>query len=592
MAHSPRSRHDLPKALIWSGALLPLYFAFASVLRPLHPAALAVLGLHLLLQGICVCWATAAIFRAIRRTPASSLWLLPLVPVVGVLVLTALLPPTAADALIQHLAVPRWWMEADALIEIPWHEWSYYPMVLNLPFIAFLKGGLEPLAPLYHGSYLVAAAGVLGVTPGPELGADEEPAPYLAPLLLLLFPVCLKLAGSPLVDLGLSLFCLLGLHYLIDPARDRCAPIRAGIALGLALSTKYNGLLAVPFVLAAGLVGGRSSERGFTALVRENLIAAVTALIVFSPWLARNVSLTGNPVFPLYKSVFGPATPGAPSVRAPGPLMHRVLVYGESLPELLLLPIRVLTSGEDNVPRAFDGRLSPLVVFAIGALLLAAHRVVRAHAIFVLAYLPLALLYSIARVRYLAPIYPSLALLTSLGARAIAGRIGNLRRLPVMLLGVQLVLAITYLFGLAERRLLVPYLTGALTREEYLERSLDDYRIIGAVNRSLRPTDRVYLLHTPNHFYYYDVPLYSFGHFSGAQIVSWLGAEADGKALRRRFAELGITHLVVHAERTKELFSTLDPARVAIWDEFVARYLRLDRNEPPYSLWTLAAEDS
>ncbi len=40
--------------------------------------------------------------------------------------------------LIHHLAVPKWWIEAGEIHPIQWHEWSYYPMLLQLVYTMLL----------------------------------------------------------------------------------------------------------------------------------------------------------------------------------------------------------------------------------------------------------------------------------------------------------------------------------------------------------------------------------------------------------------------------------------------------------------------
>ena len=49
----------------------------------------------------------------------------------AILVLNCVPPITARDALVHHLAVPRLWLAAGHVYEIAWHDWSYYPMLLN-----------------------------------------------------------------------------------------------------------------------------------------------------------------------------------------------------------------------------------------------------------------------------------------------------------------------------------------------------------------------------------------------------------------------------------------------------------------------------
>ena len=87
---------------------------------------------------------------------------------------------------------------------------------------------------------------------------------------------------------------------------------------------------------------------------------ASVALAVFSPWMIRNLVWSGNPLYPLYDSLFNPSGGGHGS--SLGPWAIRKLVYGESWWEILLIPLRVFVQGQDDLPQLFDGRLNPLLL--------------------------------------------------------------------------------------------------------------------------------------------------------------------------------------------------------------------------------------
>ncbi|MDI6688170.1 MAG: hypothetical protein QME06_08145, partial [Desulfobacterales bacterium] len=53
-------------------------------------------------------------------------------------VLLNLTPPISRDALIHHLAVPKLWLKHGGFYEIPWADYSYYPMNINLLYLICL----------------------------------------------------------------------------------------------------------------------------------------------------------------------------------------------------------------------------------------------------------------------------------------------------------------------------------------------------------------------------------------------------------------------------------------------------------------------
>ena len=85
-----------------------------------------------------------------------------------------------------------------------------------------------------------------------------------------------------------------------DALRDRFAPWRLGLAVGLAAATKYTFLFAAPVLL---LVMDAPIKAGWKW--RQWGIAVLTALLIAGPWYARNWLLTGNPLYPVDVNLFG-----------------------------------------------------------------------------------------------------------------------------------------------------------------------------------------------------------------------------------------------------------------------------------------------
>jgi len=50
-------------------------------------------------------------------------------------VILNLTPPISRDALIHHLAIPKLWLAYGGFYEIPWADFSYYPMNIDLLYL-------------------------------------------------------------------------------------------------------------------------------------------------------------------------------------------------------------------------------------------------------------------------------------------------------------------------------------------------------------------------------------------------------------------------------------------------------------------------
>nr|MDP9147872.1 hypothetical protein [Acidobacteriota bacterium] len=72
-----------------------------------------------------------------------------------------------------------------------------------------------------------------------------------------------------------------------------------GIFCGLAMGTKYTGLLALPvLILTAAIIGISRKNLAWRLVVRDAFLAAAIACVVAAPYYARNWILLGCPIYP------------------------------------------------------------------------------------------------------------------------------------------------------------------------------------------------------------------------------------------------------------------------------------------------------
>jgi len=57
-----------------------------------------------------------------------------------------LTPPVSRDALIHHLAIPKLWLTHGGYYEMPWANFSYYPMNIDLLYLIplYFKNDIAP----------------------------------------------------------------------------------------------------------------------------------------------------------------------------------------------------------------------------------------------------------------------------------------------------------------------------------------------------------------------------------------------------------------------------------------------------------------
>lgn len=490
--------------------------------------------------------------------PPACLTGLLLVLSLSILLLSSV-PPVDRDALTHHLAVPKLYLKHGGIYEIPHVPFSYYPMNLDLLYAIPLYFGNDIVPKYIHFGFALLTAGSIISYLYRRLCSLN--AALLGGLLFLSLPVIVKLSITVYVDLGLIFFSTVSLLQLLRWAetgfRSKHLAL-SGIFAGLCLGTKPNGMLAffflvlaVPFLYrpeAAAQLAQASddqTERLRTGLSLKSLgwsaAFAVMALLVYSPWMIRNYVWTGNPVYPMAQSIFAHNAP-ADAARQPsgaddaegnqaaekhergvsgfGHFAGRKVIFAETLPEILAIPLRVFFQGQDDNPRLFDGRLNPyLLVFPLLSVFVTKGRrrspriqmEIRLLGAFSLLYLLFAFFLADMRIRYIAPIIPPLVVLAVIGIQdlveVITSRLSmRPRRLALSAAGVLFLgllgLNAVYLveqFGIVDP---LSYLQGKLSREEYIQKYRPEYAAISFANRNLPEDARILALFNGNRIYY------------------------------------------------------------------------------------------
>ena len=518
------------------------------------------------------------------------------------LILLAAVPPVSRDALTHHLLIPRLYLEHGGIHEIPHIPFSYYPMNLDLLYLVPLALGSDIGAKYVHMAFGFLAAVWIAVHLRRRLGPGWG---LLGALLFLTLPVVVKLSITAYVDLGLVFFSTAALLALVRWLESGHRPrhlIVAGIWCGLAMGTKPNGMVVfVLLALAAAFMGNRRWPLVKTA--GWALAFALAALIVFSPWMVRNLHWNVSPIYPLQLPQWPQVEDQASDEAASRPVginhfIYRHLAFGESGWCIAAIPLRVFFEGRDDDPRYFDGRLNPyLLIFPLAALWPGRRRdPVRDRELHLLAgfsfcYLMIAFFGTDMRVRYLAPIYGALTILSVYGTARLVrgpgeGAAPAWRRLAVGgLVALLLVPNAVYLSGLFERVRPLDYLSGRVDRDAYLARHLAEYPVLRYANSNLAPEARILALYLGNRLYY------SRRHtVDGIGIFARVMQGADGaEGVCRRLRQAGFTHLIVrHDLLANWVENNCDEACRQRLGDFARHHLRPLHRNGPYELFEMA----
>lgn len=247
----------------------------------------------------------------------------------------ALLAISVGVRLWNALAGPRMWgydawghvayaLFIDLYRGLPWPDqgWSYFhpPLHYLLGFGLAQAGSAEVLM---RGLALLSSAaslGTAGLAAWCARRATPRPA-WLVPLAfgaVALLPTHLFLSPMPGNELTLTLLASASLCVFIANEARETPRLRddalAGLLAGLALLTKFSGLLPVISIGAALLLRGWLAGDLRRRALRAALVAAV-ALVVSAPYYARNVAAFGSPFqlsrdYPLVARVESKQLPG------------------------------------------------------------------------------------------------------------------------------------------------------------------------------------------------------------------------------------------------------------------------------------------
>jgi len=461
------------------------------------------------------------------------------------IIILSYVPPVSRDALTHHLAVPKLYLKHGGIFEIPELIFSYYPMNLDLLYLIPLSFGNDIIPKFIHFSFALMTAWLIFSYLKKRIDTYYA---LFGVLLFLSLPVIIKLSITVYVDLGLYYFSTASLVYLfkwIEKDFKIKYLIISAICCGFALGTKYNALIVlflltlfVPFTYLRPVKN--KTSRQYKA-IGYSMVFLFTSLIVFSPWMIRNNTWMGNPIYPLYDNLINHdkiVSTKASIIDSEdsaiktsnyifkelkkhwGPFAVRKVIYNEKWWETALIPIRVFFQGKDENPKYFDGRLNPyLFILPFFAFIKKKKELLPlgAEKKILIAFSILFLLFVFTqrdvRIRYIGPIIPPLIILSVFGLHRIISAISDkysgttektLKGFVFAFMAFLLSLNAIYLIEQFKVIEPISYISGRVGRNEYIEKYRPEYAAINYANHNI-PTDaKILCLFLGNRGYYFD----------------------------------------------------------------------------------------
>lgn len=227
-------------------------------------------------------------------------------PFVLLALLGAALPTTDYDALAYHLLGPKEYWQDGRIHFLAHNVYTTFPFLTEMMHLlgmvlqgSWFEGALVGQVTL---CLFGPATGIaVGLLASRQFG---QKAGWLAALVYLTTPWVYRISVIPYVEGALAFYAVLAVLEVVSPQAEWLrSSLLAGCLAGCAGACKYTGvvMVAVPVFI---LLAFRTAPLGLRQLVRDSACFALGLALLFGPWLIRNATWTGNPVFPLLPRVF------------------------------------------------------------------------------------------------------------------------------------------------------------------------------------------------------------------------------------------------------------------------------------------------
>jgi hypothetical protein len=526
-----------------------------------------------------------------------------------------LTPPISRDALIHHLVIPKLWLKNGGFYEIPWAEYSYYPMNINLTYLVCLYFKNDIIPKFIHFGFGLGTGWLIYFYLKEKFGHSWA---LLGMIIFITTPIVVWLSTSAYIDLGMTFFTTASVLAFIRWRDSEYSQFKwvliSSFCMGIAIGSKYNALIAFFIInLMLMLSYVRDTNKQIGALKYGIIFFVITALVAL-PWYLKNYLQTGNPFYPLFNSFFKllhhqtvQGVLHGPAIKKTGKISFfkiREAMYGESFWETLLIPIRMFFQGKDTSYQYFQGSLNPiLIIFLPFALLNKSYGKDKIIFLcFTIIFIFMAYFLTAKQVRYILPVLPFLAIIAVMGIKDLMDKLKeemflsslklgkNAKSMArILLFGVIAILLILNLLYLKNRINVIkpfPYVMGIETREAFLNRHLLHYDAVEYINHNLPGDAKVFTLFLGRRGYYLERDYKNDSSFGMSIIRHMVNSSEDEEKFVEYFRSMNVTHILMRTDLVnnflKDNFSIQEIKRFM---KLVKKYWKLIYESNGYSIW-------
>ena len=486
----------------------------------------------------------------------------------GLVLITALAPPTAKDTLLYHFALPKAFIAQHSNAFIDGNIASYLAMGTEVQYVwAMLLGNIFSARAGEAAAGAIGFLFVAGLLRGAYRWASEigitRPTSMLVMLTIASIPTAYYVASSGYIDIALALFVTLATYALTRWWKDQTWSwaILIAIFLGAALSIKLTAVFVFAAFALIVLLRAReaknsvatargSDPRSAGKIVLTGFAALLLAGVIASPWYLRTGLSTGSPVFPFYMSIWKGEADGW-DVERSNLFQGMNAQYGgeqKNAVDYLLAPVNISVIAQPEDARYFDGVLGvafliglPILIWALWKFELPVEARIGAG---IAAIMCLFWLFSSQQLRYLLPIVPVLAIAIAASAETIAAKISSIGRvLQYALIAAAICGLLTTAAWFCQKAPLRVALGGE-TRDQYLTRNLDYYPYYQTLNTDAAPDAKVWLINMRRDTYNIERPVFSDYLFEDWTLRKMVWESRTVQELRAKTAAMGVQYVL------------------------------------------------
>jgi len=488
-----------------------------------------------------------------------------------------LTPPISRDALIHHLAVPKLWLKHGGIYEIPWANYAYYPMNINLLYALCLYFKSD-IAPKFIHLAFGMGTGLLVFLYIKQ--RYDRNLGLLGMVIFITTPIVVWLSTSAYVDLGMTFFTTASVLAFIKWRDSEYKHLKwfliSSLSMGIALGSKYNALIAWFIVIMLLMLSVVRDSRNQPAALRYGILFFVVTSFAASPWYLKNYFQTGNPFYPLFNSIIDSFNQHSVQealqqriTQKSGQISFfklREIMYGESFWETLLIPIRMFFQGKDNSYQYFQGSLNPiLIIFAPFVML--NKRYAKDKFVFVfftVIFIIMAYFLTAKQVRYILPVLPFLAIIAVMGIKDFLDKLKERTLFDSLRFGEK-IKSIARVFVFASVTILlifnfvylkyriktinpIPHVLGKETRDAFLKRHLLHYDAVKFINDTFSDEAVVFTMFLGRRGYYLDRAYKNEPSFGMNTIRRMVISSANEETFDKNVRSMNVTHILVRSD--------------------------------------------